>query len=271
MSEKKFKRQNERDDYFLKIMNQYKYLDFNFINKYIYPTYESRRHLLRKLRTFIDDGLMVNYISERKVYEDIDRVIYAINEVGNEITKDKYDNRKFDVAATKRLKQGYLHHLVVIHILFKAREENEGVLIFNERESYQDINSKRKYTDSSKVIRPDGAILNENGRLIILEYEHSNLRRDLFMKLTRYNDYFEKKLYRFSYSFGEYSKNIELAFLHLVTSKPLTKKAIERIMSLDLKYIITSCTAEEMLNNPMNQNNYKTIEKHYEEIVAVNE
>lgn len=250
----KFKRLQKRDYQLLEQLYKHKYLDFNYIWKNIYPSIKVRRVLLRKLRELKNEGLIVNFINSSVTYKEIDPVIYSLTEIGYSLVYYKYDYYNFDEQASLRLKQGFEHNLVMIHILSNYAMLDSGARIFNEKESFQKLGEKKH-----EVVRPDGAVINGNNNLIIFEYEHSNLKRDLFIKLSRYNDFFSKGLYRFNYSFGEYS--IKNAVLHLVTSKPLSIIALERIQSLDLTFLITNCTAQEMLDQPLNPDNYRIIYK----------
>lgn len=248
----KFKRLQKVDYQLLEVLYKYKYLDFNYIKDNIYTSYRLRKTLLTRLRKIINEGLIVNYINTNNNFTEVDSVIYALTEEGYNLVHYKYDYHNFDKQSSIRLKQGYEHNLVVLHIMSRYKRLDSGSLYFSERESFQRLGKKQH-----EVIRPDGVIISSAKSLIVIEYEHSNLKRDLYIKLTRYNDYFQKGLYRFNYSFGEYF--IKKAVLHLVTSKPLSNVAIERIKSLDLKYIITSCTAQEMLDDVLNESNYKVI------------
>lgn len=230
----------ERDYILLDYLYRYQYLDLKFINLYIYKTIKSRRRLLMKMRVLIKLGYIKIHKKANVSNEILDNVIYSITIDGLELVKKKYDFDTYKTIKSETLKKGFEHNLLVNHLLFKFKDKHNSQ-IYSERDCFQKMGSTVK-----DIYRPDGAILEKN-HLIIFEYEHSNLRRDIYRKLKRYENYINKQLYKYNYVFG--SEEIKTCQVHLITSKNITHKKFSEIKDMKLNFLLTYSTFDEMYSS----------------------
>lgn len=230
----------ERDYLLLDYLYRFQYLDLKFINLYIYETIQSRRRLLMKMRVLTKLGYIKIHKKVKVSNEILDNVIYSLTIEGLDLVKKKYDFDTNKTIKSETLKKGFEHNLLVNHLLFKFKSKHNSQ-IYSERDCFQKMGSTVK-----DIYRPDGAIL-EKGHLIIFEYEHSNLRRDIYKKLKRFENYINKQLYKYNYVFG--GEDIKSCQVHLITSKDISQNKIKEIKDMKLNFLLTYSTFDQMYSS----------------------
>ena len=232
----------------LNSLYRFKYLDLAFIGKNIYTDINGRYDLTKRINELVKENLVIKFSYVKNKLDIIDSIIYTLTAEGFELAQNKYDWSTFDELGSKYLRQGYEHNIIIANFLYDYKKLDPGGEIFDEKSSYHSyqVDGEKR----SRIIRPDGAYFTSEGYLFLIEYEHSNDRRDLRRKLNRYNDYILNKRYLECGSYDNILDRIKYVTVLLVTSEDMTRTTIKNIQSLNLGYQLLTTTVHKWIDNP---------------------